>query len=389
MFAARGALAPALPPAAYGDPAFFAREAAGVFGVGVDGTRRFLPGVAMWHLVATTFQLARPGDFVATDVVGVPVLVRNVSETATPRLAAFLNVCLHRQSVLELPGTGNRDALRCRYHGWEYAPDGELAKLPDGPSFRGFKVGGRRLCTLRVETLGPLVFVSGADDAPPLRDWLAPLAEDLARFYDRPLVPVGVRVTEADVNWKIVVENAVESYHVPLVHPGTYRDYRSETLHDHRITDSSTRYADLEPMSTTRSGRAASLLARVLMKAPDQARFRHAHLFPNLLFYFGELYCDVAVVTPLSPTRMRHTAFGFAPDGLRAPRLMAPLRDLWGKTIWWYGSKIFKEDGAAWRGVQAGVRAAEVAGVLSAREERVAAFQRYIAEHVPTTHDGA
>lgn len=380
MFVARGALVPALPPAAYGDPAFFTREAAGVFGVelGDDGTRRFLPRAAIWHLVGTTFQLARAGDYVSTDVVGVPVIVRNVGD----RLAAFVNVCLHRQSVIELAGTGNREALRCRYHGWEYDADGRLAKLPDGPSFKGFKVGDRRLCALRVETLGPLVFVSGADDALPLRDWLAPFAEDLARFYERPLVPIGVRITEADVNWKIVVENAVESYHVPLVHPGTFRDYRSETLHDHTITETFTRYADLEPMSSTRSGRAAALLARLLMKAPDEARFRHAHVFPNLLFYYGELYCDVAMVSPVSSTKMRHTAFGFAPDDLRAHRLLAPLRDLWGKTIWWYGQKIGREDGAAWRGVQAGVGAAASAGVLSAREERVAAFQRYIASLV-------
>ena len=216
--------------------------------------------------MATTFQLARRGDFVSTDVVGVPVLVRNTGDG----LAAFVNVCLHRQSLLELPGTGNRDVLRCRYHGWEYDAGGELSKLPDGPSFKGFKVGGRRLCALRVETLGPLVFVSGAEDAPPLRDWLSPLDGDLARFYERPLVPIGVRVTEADVNWKIVAENAVESYHVPLVHPDTYHDYRSEALHDHTITEAFTRYADLEPMSTTRSGRMASLLARMLMKSPDR-----------------------------------------------------------------------------------------------------------------------
>ena len=76
---------------------------------------------------------------------------------------------------------------------------------------------------------------------------------------------------------------------------------------------------------------------------------------------------------------MRHTLFGFAPAGLRT-RMMAPLRDLWGKTIWWYGKKIGREDGAAWQGVQAGVRAATSGGVLSAREERVAAFQRYVSK---------
>jgi phenylpropionate dioxygenase-like ring-hydroxylating dioxygenase large terminal subunit len=374
MFAAKGALAPALPPAAYGDPAFFAREAARVFGVGVDGVRRFVPGAPVWHLAGTTFQLAKAGDYVSTDVVGVPVLVRNVGD----RLAAFVNVCLHRQSVLELPGCGHRDELRCRYHGWEYDGDGKLAKLPDGPSFRGFKVGDRRLAALRVQTYGPLVFVTGSPAAPALREWLAPMADDLARFYERPLVPIGTRTFEADVNWKIVVENSVESYHVPSIHPGTFRDYRAEELHDHRITGEYTRYADLEPMTTTRSGRAAALLSRVLMRDADQARFRHAHFFPNLLFYFGELYCDVAVVMPLSATRMRHTSFAFAPDGLRS-RALAPIRDLWSKTMWWYGGKVFREDGAAWRGVQAGVRAAGEAGVLSAREERVAAFQWYIA----------
>ena len=44
---------------------------------------------------------------------------------------------------------------------------------------------------------------------------------------------------------KVIVENAVESYHVPMVHPNTFQDYRPEELHDHRLKPTYTRYGDL------------------------------------------------------------------------------------------------------------------------------------------------
>ncbi|MDB4986306.1 MAG: cbdA 2 [Myxococcaceae bacterium] len=356
-----GALEPALSPDDYRSLASLQREEKTVFASG-------------WHLVASHAQLARDGAFVATDIAGLPILVRNEGGS----LCAFVNVCAHRHSLLEPPGCGVRDALRCRYHGWEYDHEGRLSKLPDGASFKGFKATGARLKKLRVDSFGPLVYVALTADEPGLRAWLGPLADELSPFFERKLAPLFVRTSEHAVNWKLITENAVESYHVPMVHPETFRYYRDPALHDHRIEPTFTRYADLEPWSTSKTGRALEAMARVLLQTSDGQRFRHAHRFPNQLYYYGDLYCDVSVVTPLGPTRSRHTCFAFLPDGLRASRATRPIMKLFGSLMTRQSARIFGEDLSAWSAVQAGLAHAQTRGVLSAREERVWAFQRWV-----------
>ena len=290
-------------------------------------------------------------------------------------LRGFVNSCLHRGSTI-VTGCGNQERLACRYHGWEYDDGGSVKKLPDGRSFKGLNIKDERLCEVRVVTLGPLVFVgSGSAD---LTEMFGPLLPELQRFYARPLVEIGRQTIEQDVNWKIAVENAVESYHVPVVHPKTFRDYRDEALHKHTLDPCGTVYADLEPLSSTPSGKAAGALALLLRANNTGRRFTHAHVFPNVLFFYGDLYCDVSVVTPVSPTKLRHSVYSFAPDDLRSRRVLPLVRDLWARVAVRLGKRIFSEDLSIWQGAQAGVRAATRSATLSCREERVFAFHEHI-----------
>ena len=73
--------------------------------------------------------------------VDVPIVVRR----SEGRLRTFRNVCAHRHSLVVRPGRGRAATLRCQYHGWEYAGDGNVCRIPDGPSFRGFRSDGLRL----------------------------------------------------------------------------------------------------------------------------------------------------------------------------------------------------------------------------------------------------
>jgi len=330
-----------------------------------------------WHLVAVQQQLARPGDFVATDVSGVPVLVRNHEGT----VRAWLNVCAHRHSLLEAPGCGRRDRLRCQYHGWEYAADGRLAKLPDGPSFPGFKAPAAALTCLPVECFGALVFVR-LGEGPPLREQLGALADELTAAYARPLELLWARVQTFEVNWKVIVENAIESYHVPLVHPNTFARYRAPELHDHLLAPTFTRYRDLEPWSTTWQGRALGSFARVLLPERSDRRNTHAHLFPNTLLYFGDLYCDAVVLTPLSPRSTRVSSFAFMPSAFRS-RLLKPAGWAWARFIDRTVERINSEDRSSWAWVQAGLDTRPTRrATLGAREERITAFQRWLVEQL-------
>src|SRR5690606_20534621 len=119
--------------------------------------------------------------------------------------------------------------------------------------------------------------------------------------------------TEHEVNWKVIAENAVESYHVPLVHPGTFRAFRPPELHEHALHDRYTRYLDKKPWESDAQGLAARALLRLLVPAPAMRRFTQAHVFPGLLLYYNELVSTLISLEPLGPTRTRHLAITLLP----------------------------------------------------------------------------
>ncbi len=181
-----------------------------------------------WQLLAFASQLSRGGDHVATELAGVPlVLVR--SETG--ELRALHNVCRHRGGPLvRCSGSGLR-VLSCQYHGWTYALDGVLRGAPDMAGVPDFDPSAVRLPQARVAAWQGLVFGCLDEGAPSFESVVAGIDDrlagrDLAGYaFDR-------RVTcEVDCDWKLYVDNYLEGYHVPRVHPGlnALLDYRSYT----------------------------------------------------------------------------------------------------------------------------------------------------------------
>jgi choline monooxygenase len=156
-------------------------------------------------------------------------------------LNAFHNVCRHRGGPL-LPKPGAGGALQCRYHGWTYRADGTLLGAPRFSDREALALEAVRLPRIAVEEWQGIVFVrleplSPAPSSPPsvparlagLADRLPPSSLAGLRFARR--VEYEVRC-----NWKVYVDNYLEGYHVPLVHPELmklydYARYRTE-LHD-------------------------------------------------------------------------------------------------------------------------------------------------------------
>ncbi len=169
-----------------------------------------------WQPVGHVGQVDAPGRFFTVDLCGEPVVVVRDEAGA---LRAFSNVCRHRGSTVAC-GEGRATFLRCPYHGWVYGLDGKLCGGP--PEFEGvlgFDRGRNGLPPVRVETFGPIVFVNLDPDAAPLRDSLGDLPERQPeasvsgrRFVER-------REYVVACNWKVYVDNFLEAYHVPHVHP--------------------------------------------------------------------------------------------------------------------------------------------------------------------------
>jgi choline monooxygenase len=171
-----------------------------------------------WQFVGHESQLPNPGDYLADVIGGAPVVV---VRRETGELAAFHNVCRHRAGALVPDGAGHCEGgFTCRYHGWKYALDGRLRNAVDFGKAPGFDPRDYGLFPVRVETWRGLVFVNLDAGAAPLAELTSPLER-----YAMPGFPLIERRTHLiGCNWKTYVENYLEGYHLPMVHPEFDRD---------------------------------------------------------------------------------------------------------------------------------------------------------------------
>ncbi len=170
-----------------------------------------------WFCVGRASALARPGDYVTLDLADQPIAVLRDRDG---ELRALSNVCLHRMSTL-LHGRGNVRAIVCPYHAWTYNLDGALRGAPAMSLNDGFCKEDYHLPQLRCREWLGWVFVTLNPDAPEPARQLKQV-EDLVAGYDM------TNYTETfyedhvwDTNWKILAENFMESYHLPVCHAGT------------------------------------------------------------------------------------------------------------------------------------------------------------------------
>lgn len=322
------------PPRIYLDPEILDLERRRVFG-------------RTWQLVAHADALAQPGDYVAADVGGEPIVLVRDGET----LHAFHNVCRHRAGPVA-SGCGRRQTLQCAYHGWTYGLDGRLRRAPDMDGCEGFRPEEVALPAARVAAWGPLVFACLDEAAPALDEVLAGIpAPPPMRHVRRKTYPV-------ECNWKVYVDNYLEGYHIPVVHPGLLRELDVERYRVETARWWSLQHAPLRPAASGGASGSAAGGRRYLPRAADDDA-RYWWVFPNLMLnaYQGQLQTNVVV--PLAPERTTVVFDWFAAaDVPRLDELVA------------FSDEIQDEDRAICEAVQRNLRSRAAApGRYSPRRE--------------------
>tara|TARA_R110002111_G_scaffold184672_1_gene250478 strand:+ start:142 stop:1284 length:1143 start_codon:yes stop_codon:yes gene_type:complete len=194
----------AMPPSVYTSEDFLALETSSIF-------------ANEWFCVGRADALANSGDYVTLDLANQPIIVLRDKEGV---LKAMSNVCRHRMSVL-LEGRGNTRSIVCPYHAWTYNLDGSLRGAPAMDQNEGFCKSDYRLPDVRCEEWLGWVFVTLNPDVPPVARQLSKV-EDLVGDYDMANYSETFFETHIwDTNWKVLAENFMESYHLPVCHAGT------------------------------------------------------------------------------------------------------------------------------------------------------------------------
>jgi choline monooxygenase len=365
MFVNQNRLPHLLNPKQYFDPDLFEQEKRSAF----DGA---------WHFVGSTNELAKPGDYLTINILGTPVQVRNFNG----QIRALSNVCAHRHAIICSQASGNSPTMRCQYHGWEYQQDGKTGRIPEPKNFVPFD---KALClpTYAVEQLGQLVFVNLSEHHPTLQDFFG------TEFYSMLAEKFGDQWTMTlnwqpnyPVNWKIPIENSLEAYHVPAVHPKTFQEDPGDERSEHELLAHRTAFKTTLPFAP--HSRIQSTLQRFenrIMRwfghVPTNQYSQH-HVFPHIMFSFTDALSLCHSVLPVGPT----TSMGIIRQFARLPKSSNPIARMFAKNWGRIGSSVAKrimtEDLHMFPHIQAGLQSSPHPGTLGRCEERIHSFQQFL-----------
>lgn len=175
-----------------------------------------------WLCVGRADDLANAGDYLTTDLPGLPIVT--IRDTAGA-LSTFSNICRHRLMRL-LEGRGNRArAIVCPYHAWSYDLTGQLIGAPHMEKTEGFDRRQACLPRLRTETWEGWVYVTLNPMLPPIAEHLRELHGITGRYRAGGYVKLYHEEFEWRTNWKCLMENFMEDYHLPVVHRATISSY--------------------------------------------------------------------------------------------------------------------------------------------------------------------
>jgi choline monooxygenase len=255
-------------------------------------------------------------------------------------------VCRHRAGVVAR-GAGNRKTLQCAYHGWLYGLDGRLRNTPEFDGVENFNKEEYGLMPIRVEAWGPFVFVNMSDAAPSLIETLGEIPAETEKFDFSGMKRVERRVYDVNANWKVYIDNYLEGYHLPIAHPGLFRelDYANYRVETQRYY--SKQHAPIRPLrAEDAAGRRYTAL-----RGDDQAFYYW--IFPNFML---NIYLDMLQINVIIPVSHDRTItlfeWYFADPG--SPETWNNLQDSIA-----FSDEIQKEDielcEDVWRNLQTGV----------------------------------
>ena len=342
-----------------------------------------------WIYLGHESEVQHPGDYLRRTIAGRPLfLVRGKDD----QVRVFLNSCTHRGALICRRDAGNADVLQCFYHAWSFNTNGELIGVPGedayGPYFDKSELGLKQ--PPRVESYRGFYFVSFNPYVDDLVTYLAGAKDYLDLIVDQ--AEEGMRVIRGSnkytmkANWKLLVENSLDGYHLVPTHQ-TYLDYISSLGTDDSGQTAASRIVGTAKAlgnghcvieSPVRNGRPiahwhplfgeearepiARVRQRLVEKYGEERTHRMADTSRNLIIYPNLVINDIMAITiryfePVAPDHMEVTAWHLVPreesESMLATRLDSFL------TFLGPGGFATPDDVEALESCQAGFRATE------------------------------
>lgn len=181
-----------------------------------------------WMCVAHVSQVKEPGSYLAVDLLSEPMVVVRQEDMS---IRVLSRVCPHRAADImhdcfDKPRAGATKRFSCPYHAWSFGLDGKLKAAPEMQASSGFNVSDWGLSSFRAEVWEGFIFVNVDGTAPPLAEQYADFQKVIAPWNAAELEVAITLDWECDFNWKVMIENWMESYH----HMGAHHDTLQRTM---------------------------------------------------------------------------------------------------------------------------------------------------------------
>lgn len=321
-----------------------------------------------WQVVGHASQVANAGDYFTTELAGEPLLLVRGADRV---LRGFYNVCRHRAGP-PAEGCGSRKLFRCGYHGWTYGLDGALISATEIEGVEGFRPEDFALVPVRTEEWFNLVFVNLDSQAAPLMESLGELPQQVAKYPFAEMKLFERRTYDMKCNWKAYVDNYLEGYHLPSVHPGLNRelDYNAYVVEPHLRGPA----GYVRQFSPIRGAQPGDATPRRYQEAGEALTTDYFWVFPNWMLNCYPDNVSLNIVLPLEPERSLAIFEWYLPEKDHAtPAAKASVA---------FSDQIQMEDVAICETVQKNLRSRSYSrGRFSVTQEKgVHAFHRMYAE---------
>jgi phenylpropionate dioxygenase-like ring-hydroxylating dioxygenase large terminal subunit len=204
----------------------------------------------VWLLLGREAEIPNPGDWQQEEVGPESILMVRQQDDS---IKAFYNVCQHRGQRLVSAEKGHVRRFICPYHSWAWTTEGELDFVQDADNFpQGNPCGNLKLEPVRCETFAGFIWVNMDPDCVSLKEFLGPVWDDWEVYDIGNWKRYVAKTTIAPCNWKVVMDNFNESYHVNTVHKPKGADVEKLRIHSGVDTSYKTTRFDLSEQGHNR-----------------------------------------------------------------------------------------------------------------------------------------
>jgi len=327
-----------------------------------------------WIYLGHECEFLNNNDFKRVSFKGNELVVQNFRGD----LKCFLNVCSHRHSRIQLDREGNRPFF-CPYHGWGYNKDGIPSGIPKKPLFNYSRedLDCLKLKSYEIDRCGRFLFARMDKCKIDLPSYLGEYFEKLDEISNAIYEKIDVNRFESTTNWKIIVENTLESYHVNLIHEETFLKLGTSGMTFQFSEKHSSWITSLKESYNAKSNQ------RIYKHFSNDIDYfidgyEHIHIFPNIMISstFGKSFN----ISRVDPINSRHS--NFQSEVFLSKYHANPIIEAFKEQLINFNRKVFEEDKAICEEVQIGSELSIYSGQLSQEEERVLFFQKAIKNYV-------